>query len=46
MEEFVTNFNKFRDWLNKYYDMLNVSRRDAIGAVIQKFEELKLDKSF
>ena len=46
MEEFVTNFNKFRDWLYEYYDMVYVSGIDAVGAVIQKFEELKLDKSF
>ena len=45
MEEFIENFNEFREWL---YDKVENSEEnnDTFREVIEKFEELGLQNTF
>lgn len=48
MEEFVENFNIFRDWLyeSEKYSEAYSEKEKTLKMVIEKFEELGLDNAF
>lgn len=48
MEEFVENFNQFRDWLYDAVECAEYNSDDerVLNKVIQKFEEYDLNNAF
>lgn len=47
MEEFIDNFNEFRDWLYQAQtNCLTPEHREAMDMVVRKFEELGLNDAF
>lgn len=47
MDEFVENFNDFRDWLYEYQERCETDEeREIVDTIIDKFEELELDTCF
>lgn len=47
MEEFIDNFNEFRDWLYEAQsNCLTQEHRETIDMVIRKFEMLNLNDVF
>lgn len=47
MDEFVENFQEFRDFLyEKQSNCVDESQHNMIISIVKKFEELGLDKTF
>lgn len=47
MEEFIENFNEFRDWLYQAQtDCSTPEQREALDMVVRKFEMLNLNDAF
>lgn len=47
MEEFIENFNEFREWLYQAQtDCLTPQHREAMDMVVRKFEMLNLNDVF
>ena len=47
MEEFIKNFNEFKNWLDcRKTNCTSQEERNAIESVVNKFNELNLDNAF